>query len=278
MKSMYTFSPSFRKTLIITLFFSTVAWFSPTPVLAQDAAIKPSAAAVEKPLLGGKHFKISYAKMGTVHVWVPKGYVRKTAGIVVYLHGYYTTVDKAFVDHKLAEQFQKSKQNALFIVPACPSGKDEAVVWNSLSQLKKSVQAANIRLPDGETVVVAHSGGFRTVRRWTDNRLLKEIILLDAMYGGFNEFKEFIATGARAANRRMILITSDTDTQTRAFTKEFSFAVTRTGIPADYTGFTTREKKSRLLYVKSQYDHMAIVTSMAVMPVMLRLTPLRILP
>jgi len=269
---------SLHKFLLITLLVSASVWLTTSPVHAQDAAIKPSAAAVEKSLLGGKHFKISYPKMGSVHVWVPKGYIRKSAGIVVYLHGYYTTVDKAFVDHKLAEQFQKSRQNALFIVPACPGGKDEAVVWNSLSQLKKSVQAANIRLPDGETVVIAHSGGFRTVRRWTDNKLLKEIILLDAMYGGFNEFKEFIATGARAAHRRMILVTSDTDTQTRAFTKEFAFAVTRTGIPADYTGFTSREKKTRLLYIKSQYDHMAIVTSMAVMPVMLRLTPLRILP
>jgi len=276
---MTRFDCTLPRTIFLIIATFAVQMVTPIPrAEAQDAAIKPSGAAIEKALQGGRHFKINYPKMGSVHVWVPKGYVRKTAGIVVYLHGYHTTVDKAFVDHKLAEQFSKSRQNALFIVPACPSGKDESVVWNSLSQLKKSVQAANIRLPDGETVVIAHSGGFRTVRRWTDNRLLKQIILLDAMYGGFNEFKEFIATGARAKNRRMILVTSDTDTQTRQFTKEFSFAVTRTGVPADYTGFTSREKKSRLLYVKSQYDHYGIVTSMAVIPVLLRLTPLRILP
>ena len=258
--------------------FALTAGVVPTTAGAQDAAIRPSGPAVEKPLHGGQHFRIAYPKMGAVHVWVPKGYVRKTAGIVVYLHGYHTTVDKAFVDHKLAEQFSKSRQNAIFIVPACPAGKEEGVVWTSLSQLKKSIQAANIRLPDGETVVAAHSGGFRTVRHWTDNRLLKQIILLDAMYGGFNEFKDFIATGARAAHRRMILVTADTDTQTRRFTREFNFAVTRTGVPADFTGFTSREKKSRLLYIKSQYDHYAIITSMTVLPVLLRLTPLRLLP
>ncbi len=271
-------SSPLRVFLLLLLLPALFVLLDPASALAQDAPIRPSGPAVEKALQGGRHYKITYPKMGNVHVWVPKGYVRKTAGIVVYLHGYHTTVDKAFVDHKLVEQFVKSRQNALFIVPACPSGKDEAVVWNSLSQLKKSIQAANIRLPDGETVVAAHSGGFRTVRRWTDNRLLKQIILLDAMYGGFNEFKEFIATGARAAHRRMILVTSDTDNQTRQFTREFSFAVTRTGVPADYSGFTSREKKSRLLYIKSQYDHYGIVTSMAVLPVLLRLTPLRLLP
>jgi hypothetical protein len=56
------------------------------------------------------------------------------------------------------------------------------------------------------------------------------------------------------------------------------FAVTRTGVPADYSGFTSKEKKSRLLYIKSQYDHMGIVTSQAVIPIVLRLTPLRLLP
>ena len=248
------------------------------PCEAQDPVVKPSAPAVEKALHGGRHFRVTYPKMGVVHVWVPKDYTRRTAGLVVYVHGYHTTVDKAFVDHKLAEQFHASRQNAMFVVPAAPSGKDEAVVWDSLSQLKKSVQAANIRLPDGETIVIAHSGGFRTVRRWTDNRLLKQIILLDAMYGGFPEFREFIATGERAVHRRMILVTSDTDTQARQFTREFSFAVMRTGLPADFGDFTSRERKSRLLYIKSQYDHMSIVTSNAVIPLLLRLTPLRILP
>ncbi len=254
------------------------AWM-PSAARAQNtAAIRPSGAAVEKELLGGRHFRISYPAKGNVHVWIPKGYVRRTAGIVVYLHGYHTTVDKAVVDYKLFEQFQKSRQNAMFIVPACPSGKDEAVVWTSLSQLKKSVQAANIRLPDGETVVMAHSGGFRTVRGWTDNRLLKQIILLDAMYGGFAEFRDFISASPQSAVRRMILVTSDTDNQTRQFTKEFSFAVARTGIPANYEDFTSRERKSRILYIKSQYDHMGIVTSQAVIPLLLRLTPLRLLP
>lgn len=249
------------------------------PVLAQNAAyVRPSGAAVEKELLGGRHFQISYPGKGNVHVWIPKGYLRKTAGIVVYLHGYHTTVDKAVTDYKLFEQFQKSRQNAMFIVPACPSGKEDAVVWTSLSQLKRSVQAANIRLPNGETVVVAHSGGFRTVRGWTDNRLLKEIILLDALYGGFSEFRDFIAASPHSAVRRMVLVTSDTDNQTRQFTKEFSFAVTRSSVPSDYGGFTSKEKKSRLLYIKSQYDHMAIVTSQMVIPVVLRLTPLSLLP
>ncbi len=249
----------------------------PGTVHAQETIVRPTLPITEKPLLGGRHFRIQYPRLGPVHVWVPKGYVRNTAGMVVYIHGYHTNVDKAVVDHKLFEQFHKSRQNAFFVVPSAPSGKDDAVVWTSLSQLRKSIQAANIRLPHGETVVVAHSGGFRTVRHWTDNKSLKQIIMLDAMYGGFNEFRDFISSGEKAIHRKMVLVTAATDTQARQFTASFSFALSRDGVPKDFSGFTTREKRSRLLYIKSQFDHMAIVTSGEVIPVLLRLTPLRLL-
>ena len=58
---------------------------------------------------------------GAVHVWVPAGYDRETAGTVIYVHGYWTDADGAWRDHELARQFKASHQNAMFIVPDAPA-------------------------------------------------------------------------------------------------------------------------------------------------------------
>src|SRR5437016_5385253 len=82
----------------------------------------------EDEVAGGKHWRIATAQ-GSVHVWVPDGYDRETAGTVIYVHGYYTDADGAWRDHELARQFKASHQNAMFIVPDAPAGNDDSVQW-----------------------------------------------------------------------------------------------------------------------------------------------------
>jgi len=48
-------------------------------------------------------------------------------------------------------------------------------------------------------------------------------------------------------------------------------------MPGSAGGFSKREKNARLLYIRSQYEHMGIVTSGKVIPVLLHLTPLKAL-
>ena len=48
-------------------------------------------------------------------------------------------------------------------------------------------------------------------------------------------------------------------------------------MPSSAAGFSRREKNAQLLYIRSQYEHMAIVTSGKVIPVLLHLTPLKAL-
>ena len=225
---------------------------------------------------GGLHWRIESEK-GAVHVWVPPGYDRATAGTVVYVHGYHTDADGAWKDHDLAAQFKKSRQNAMFIVPDAPSGKDEQVHWPALADLRKAVSRGNIRLPDGPTVVMGHSGAYRTVMQWVDHKLVQQVILLDAMYGGESKFDEFISTGKRAHNHKLIVVGSDTATESKDFIKKYPFAVVRDGMPDTVAGFTKKEKRAKLLYIKSQYRHMPIVTNGKVIPLLLRITPLKAL-
>ncbi|MEZ4363403.1 MAG: hypothetical protein R3B48_24730 [Kofleriaceae bacterium] len=227
----------------------------------------------EDQVAGGTHWRVK-TDAGAVHVWVPPGYDRETAGTVVYVHGYYTDADGAWRGHSLARQFRASKQNAVFIVPDAPSGNDQDVKWPALADLRKAISRANIRLPNGPTIVMGHSGAFRTVMKWVDHKLVAQVILLDALYGGERAFDDFIGTGKRAKHHKLIVIGSDTAEESRSFIRRYPFAVARDAMPRSTDGFTKREKRAKLLYVRSQFGHMAIVTSGKVIPLLLRLTPL----
>lgn len=230
----------------------------------------------EDKVAGGTHWRIK-TKAGAVHVWIPEGYDRETAGTVVYVHGYYTDADGAWREYGLARQFRASKQNAMFVVPDAPSGNDEEVKWPALTDLRKAVARANIRLPDGPLVVMGHSGAFRTVMKWIDNRTVDQIILLDALYGGEKAFDEYIDSGKRADEHKLIVVGAATAQGSKAFAKKYPFAVVRDKLPSTVAGFKKREKRAKLLYVHSQYEHMAIVTNGKVIPQLLRLTELKAL-
>ena len=63
-----------------------------------------------------EHWRIATAQ-GAVHVWVPEGYDRESAGTVIYVHGYYTDADGAWRDHLLVaitvEELNGSAASAL---------------------------------------------------------------------------------------------------------------------------------------------------------------------
>lgn len=241
----------------------------PAPAADNDARLEKT----EDQVAGGTHWRIK-TSAGAVHVWVPAGYDRETAGTVVYVHGYYTDADGAWREHSLAKQFRASKQNAMFIVPDAPRGNDQDVKWHALTDLRKAITRANLRLPDGPTVVLGHSGAFRTVMKWVDHKVVAQVILLDALYGGEKAFDDFIGTGKRAKQHKLIVIGADTAEESKSFIRRYPFAVVRDKMPSSVDGFSKREKRAKLLYVRSQYEHMAIVTSGKVIPQLLRLTPL----
>jgi len=227
----------------------------------------------EDTVAGGRHWRVK-TSAGAVHVWVPPDYDRSTAGTVIYVHGYWTDADGAWRDYNLAKQFRQSRQNALFIVPDAPSSNEDSVKWPALKDLRHAIARANIILPNGPVVVMGHSGAFRTVMQWVDHRLVEQIILLDAMYAGEAAFDAFIDTGKRADQHKLIVVGADTATGSEAFAKKYKFAIAREKMPAEYSDFTKRERRAKLLYVHSQFGHMEIVTNSKVIPLLLRMTSL----
>ena len=160
-------------------------------------------------------------------------------------------------------------------MPGAPSSNEDSVKWPALKDLRKAISRANIVLPDGPVIVMGHSGAFRTVMQWVDHKAVQQIILLDAMYAGESAFDEFIGHGKRADQHKLIVVGADTSQGSESFAKKYKFAVAREKMPSAYSGFTKREKRAKLLYVRSQFGHMQIVTSGNVIPVLLHLTPLK---
>jgi len=225
---------------------------------------------------GGKHWRLLTDK-GPVHVWQPRGYDPATAGTVVYVHGYYTNVDGAWVQHALAEQFAASKVNALFIVPEAPSGSNEEVLWPVLGDLVKEVEkklmGIKVRLP---IVVAGHSGAWRTLGGWTEDARVESFILLDALYGMDDKFQAWLGRHPGSEGPRMTLVSRDTASRVEPFLEGLPGVKRRSRLPETYRKLSAVERTVPVLEIHSDLGHMDIVTSGKVLPVLLHRTSLKL--
>lgn len=276
-------------TLVLPALVLTIASVGPVPGLPPAQALDPEAISQErvpdpKPqgpsardaLAGGRHWRLTTAR-GPVHVWRPAGLDLRTAGILVYVHGYYTGVDEAWARHRLAEQFGAARRNAILIVPEAPVGDHEKVHWTDLGELLEAVRTgARLRLPPGPVVAMGHSGGFRTLVAWLGSPRLEQVILLDGLYNNEADFAAWLAASPpEPASRRLVLVAFETTSRSEAFVAGFPDALVRDSVPESPGEFLRRERQARLLYLRSQYDHMGIVTAGRVIPVLARLAPFR---
>jgi hypothetical protein len=226
-----------------------------------------AAGAVEREkLAGGRHVRIGTDR-GSVHVWLPPGYAARTAGIAVYVHGYYTDVDQAFADHRLAEQFRASGRNALFVAAEAPSWNGEEVQWPVLAELLHLVAArAGLALPPGPVVVAGHSGAIRTILPWLLHPQVAEVILLDGLYRGEDELESWLAE-APTGRRRLVLVGDETFQRTEGWLDSMPHALRLPRVPDE---LSSRERQAALIYYRSQYAHMPLVTEGRVLPLLLR--------
>jgi hypothetical protein len=250
---------------------------------AQDAGATPDAgtspvveSAHRDALLGGVHWRLVTLN-GVVHVWRPAGFAARAAGTVLYVHGYYTDVDGAWRDHRLAQQFWASRENALFIAPEAPNGGPQDVQFKDLPELLGTVaRMTRQKTPQGPVIAVGHSGAYRTLSQWLTFEPLREVYLLDALYANEPEFDAWLDRGPEAQAKRLVMVGYETNVHSEAFCEgdRFACSARRDDVPTRFSQFTARERRARILYLQSQYDHMQIVTGGRVIPLLLRLSPL----
>lgn len=212
---------------------------------------------------------------GAIHVWTPRRYYAGSAGVVVYVHGYYTDGDGAWAEHGLAAQFSASRRNAVFIVPEAPASIDEVPFWSELVELLDTVfQRTPLRRPPGPLVVVGHSGAFRTIVPWLGEPTLKHVILLDGLYACADAFHKWLSGGNGQAGNRLTLVTRGTGEWADPLLVRVPGAERVAQIPDRFGDLTAKQRAARLLDFSSQYGHMEIVTSGKTIPLILRRTPL----
>jgi hypothetical protein len=218
----------------------------------------------------GATWRIGTAR-GTVWAWRPDHYRPRDAGVCVYLHGYFTTVDQAVQDHRLADQFAASGRNALFIVAEAPAWNGEDGVWPDLDELlAETFRRTGLRPPPGPVVVVGHSGAFRPILSWLGSARLEEVVLLDGLYRGEAQFKGWLQGNGGPRSRRLVLVSDETFSAAEALSAGVTGAVSLPAVPAPDHELEGPARSARLVHLKSQHAHMAIVESGEVLPVLLR--------
>jgi len=205
---------------------------------------------------------------GPIHVWTPRGYDSKTAGIVVYVHGLYTTVDRAWREHQLARQFAESGVNAIYIACEAPTRPGKRVSWTDLSDLLTHVsEGLGTALPTGRVAAIGHSGAYRTLSAWLDNDELGTVALIDALYGDVPRFREWIEG---SENRRLI----DVADLARRWTDDLHASLPETvsydSFPAAEAGRLVGARQARIVYVRSKLGHMPLITGGVALPMILR--------
>ncbi len=228
---------------------------------------------------GGTHWRL-FTEHGPVHVWRPDDYHHRGAGTVIYLHGYFTDVDNAWKEYRLAEQFAASNRNAIFIAPEAPNGDEQEPFWKNLKALVYTVfREIRAKPPMGTLVVAGHSGAFRTIVTWLNNPHVREIVLLDGMYRFEDKFARWLRTPG-VGRKRLILVAVDTFERSEWIVAKLpKLAEAHLGLPEDVSGFSPKERKARLLYIRAEgVDHMGLITQGKALPLTLKLTTIEDLP
>jgi len=248
---------------------------SPAAGAAAPDVVAPATGPTTDEQDGGTHRRVS-TPHGPVHLFRPRGYDARTAGIVIYVHGYYVDVDEAWRAHRLPAQFLASGRNALFVAPEAPSNGDEKPNWSKLQQLLNvSLRRARWQRPRGAVVVAGHSGAFRTIVPWLKEPFWHHLILIDGLYGREEAFGAWLRRGS---SNRMTLVVRGTAKWADPFVRSRRYAVTVARIPDALGELSRRERTARLLALRSQFGHFELITDGKVLPLLLRRTPLPALP
>jgi hypothetical protein len=205
---------------------------------------------------------------GPVHVWTPRGYDPETAGIVLYVHGFYTTVDRAWREHRLAHQFAESGVNAIYIACEAPTRPGKRVSWTKLGELLAQVsEQLGTSLPTGRVAAVGHSGAYRTLSAWLDSEELDTVALVDALYGDVPRFHDWIEG---SDDRRLIDVADLARRWTDALHARLPETVRYDGFPAADAGRLVGARQERIVYVPTTLGHMPLITGGVALPMILR--------
>ncbi|MGE0871019.1 MAG: hypothetical protein AB7P03_20815 [Kofleriaceae bacterium] len=213
---------------------------------------------------GAHHWRLETAN-GAVHVWVPGDYEPASADTVVYIHGFYSDVDEAWTEHRLAAQFAASGLNAMFIACEAPSGPRDEVVWPAVGDLLRAVaHHLDRELPRGDVIAVGHSAAYQTLATWLDEPRLRTIVRLDVPGGDAVAYQRWLG---QSSGRRLI----DVAPELRPWTTPLQRLPGAVSLDDSSVRACDRSvDRARVVFVKNTAGHMEMVVDGEVIPFVLR--------
>lgn len=234
---------------------------------AVSVLLAAATARADAPAAPARHVRLT-TPHGPLHVFTPAGYDPATASLVVFIHGYATTVDEAWNAYKLQKQFAAAKLDAMFVAIEAPSTDGDQVVWSDFSELRDTLAKVDGFPTRGRVIAVAHSGGYRTVDEWLPESAVDTIVLLDAGYSALESYADWLAA---RTDRRLI----DVAELTRPYTDPFHSALGH-GFVMDIAGdpsplHAEEAREHQVVYVRSHFGHFELVTGGVALPSVLHL-------
>jgi hypothetical protein len=193
---------------------------SPNILLAQNGrtirftssyAMFPDTARVNGHDYNGRHYDAAtYYSDSSVLIYVPAHFSsRGRMNLVFWFHGWGNSIDSACKQYQLTEQFEASGRNAIFIFPEGPKNAPDSYggklerpeifrqlvkeVLVKLSENKIIRKQPEFHVEHYDISLAGHSGAYRVISRIINKTPVKEVILFDAMYGGNDQYLEWLA-------------------------------------------------------------------------------------
>jgi hypothetical protein len=211
----------------------------------------------------------------SVEVFVPAGFrPGSSVDLVFFFHGWYSSIDEAERGFQLTRQFAESGVNALLVLPETARRAPDSFGGNLeeaggfarlVTELLGRLQAARVigRAKPGRIVLAGHSGAYRLVSQVLERggleKNIREVYLFDALY----DFEQLFAEWIEAGERRFVSL-NVIGSETAAAAERLIGLLRRAGV--HFTVGSDEQLQggpalgSRVLFLRSSYDHYGVVS------------------
>ena len=201
-----------------------------------------------------------------VAVFVPNGFaVAAAPDIVIFLHGWHSSLERIYREDRVVEQFIASRRDALLVVPAGPRNAEDSFGGrfedpDGFERFLRAL-AAELRrrgLMTGtafrSVLIAAYSGGYRAAAHMIQNSVnVPEVWLFDALYGYRARFHEW----ALVPSHRFVSVftesagTLDQNMAMMAELREEGIGLLLLDVPEDLIFFSS----SRVVFARTTAAH-----------------------
>jgi predicted esterase len=174
-------------------------------------AMFPDTARAKGHTYNGKHYDAAtHYSDSSILVYVPTHFSpKKITNLIFWFHGWGNNIDSALQQYDVLEQLEASGRNAVFVFPEGPKnapdsygGKlEQPLVFQALVKEVEEKLKANGILSGRKTfnidrysiTLAGHSGAYRVISRILNQSPVQEVILFDAMYGGNEQYLQWLS-------------------------------------------------------------------------------------